>query len=395
MSKNYEIAIKVNNVSKTFKLPHEKQTSLKSAALNLFKKKTYEKQEALKNVSFEVKKGEFFGIVGRNGSGKSTLLKCMAGVYTPNKGTIQINGLLVPFIELGVGFNPELSGRDNVFLNGALLGFSRTQMEALYDEIVEFAELEQFMDQKLKNYSSGMQVRLAFSIAIRAKGDILLLDEVLAVGDEAFQRKCFDYFDELKSNKKTVILVSHSMASVEEFCDRALFIESGVVQDIGEPQHIAHLYRVSNKQTLTDTKQQENKDNTNTLTIKRFKASIKNISKRQIRNDTDFSNGDTISLRLSWKDDRVKNIGVALYTKAGKLVFAANTVRDKAIIMKDSITYDLELNISDGGYYFKVAFFGDDERDKIDFLEKGPEFTIYSEDRRKWEGVAELNRKWS
>jgi ABC-2 type transport system ATP-binding protein len=252
-----EIAIKVDGVSKAFKLPHEKHTTIKSAVLNSFRRKDYEKQEALKDISFEVKKGEFFGIVGRNGSGKSTLLKCMAGVYTPDTGEIKINGTLVPFIELGVGFNAELSGRDNVFLNGALLGFSRDQMLKMYDDIVEFAELEQFMDQKLKNYSSGMQVRLAFSIAIRAKGDILLLDEVLAVGDEAFQRKCFDYFIELKNQNKTVILVTHGMGNITRFCDRAMFLNEGIAESIGGTENITQSYQEANLKTLMTEKAQK------------------------------------------------------------------------------------------------------------------------------------------
>src|SRR5437868_892856 len=179
-----EVAIKVQNVSKTFKLPHEKQNSLKSVFIHAFRsKRGYEIQEALKDVSLEVKEGDFFGIVGRNGSGKSTLLKLLAGIYEPNSGTIEVRGSLTPFIELGVGFNPELTGRENVYLNGALLGFTRKEMQAMYYDIVEFAELERFMDQKLKNYSTGMQVRLAFSISIRVKSDIILLDEVLSVGN--------------------------------------------------------------------------------------------------------------------------------------------------------------------------------------------------------------------
>jgi len=186
--KTDDVAIKVSNLSKTFILPHEKQDSLKGALMNIFSSKTFETQDVLEGLDLEINKGEFFGIVGKNGSGKSTLLKLMAGIYTPTEGNIEVRGSLIPFIELGVGFNPELSGRENVFLNGALLGFTRKQMSAMYEEIVDFAELERFMDQKLKNYSSGMQVRLAFSIAIRADSDILLLDEVLAVGDEAFQK---------------------------------------------------------------------------------------------------------------------------------------------------------------------------------------------------------------
>jgi len=194
-----DFAIRVEKVSKIFRLPHEKNSSIKSTVVNFYKrKKGYELQKALENVNFEIKKGEFFGIVGRNGSGKSTLLKLLAGIYTPTKGQVHVRGTLTPFIELGVGFNPELTGRENVYLNGALLGFSRKEMQAMYQDIVDFAEIERFMDQKLKNYSSGMQVRLAFSIAIRAQSDILLIDEVLAVGDAAFQQKCFDYFEELK-----------------------------------------------------------------------------------------------------------------------------------------------------------------------------------------------------
>ncbi len=241
------IAIKVNNISKSFKLPHEKNNSLKSLAVNFYKRqKTYEKQRVLNNINLEVKKGEFFGIVGRNGSGKSTLLKILAGIYSPDSGTLSINGKLTPFIELGVGFNPELTGRENVFLNGALLGFSRSDMQALYKDIVDFAEIEKFMDQKLKNYSSGMQVRLAFSIAIRAKSDILLLDEVLAVGDTAFQRKCFDYFAELKKSNSTVILVTHDMGAVQEFCDRVLMLQDSEVIATGTPRDIARRYEAAN-----------------------------------------------------------------------------------------------------------------------------------------------------
>jgi len=194
MSKKNDVAVKVSQLSKSFKLPHEKNTSIKNFVTNPLKKRRFEKQEVLNGINFEIKKGEFFGIVGRNGSGKSTLLKLLAGIYSPNNGQGRVNGKLTPFIELGVGFNPELTGQENVFLNGALLGFNRIEMNEMYDEIVEFAELERFMDQKLKNYSSGMQVRLAFSIAIRANSDILVLDEVLAVGDYNFQQKCFEYF---------------------------------------------------------------------------------------------------------------------------------------------------------------------------------------------------------
>ena len=242
-----DVAIKVEGVSKTFKLPHEKNASIKGALINFRKgKKGYEKQQVLNDVSFEIKKGEFFGIVGRNGSGKSTLLKLLAGIYAPDNGNIDVEGKLTPFIELGVGFNPELSGRENVFLNGALLGFNRKEMEKMYDEIVDFAELERFMDQKLKNYSSGMQVRLAFSIAVQANTEILLLDEVLAVGDAAFQQKCYDYFERLKREKKTIIIVTHDMSAVKRFCTRAAYVVNGKMVKIGNPLEIADLYTEAN-----------------------------------------------------------------------------------------------------------------------------------------------------
>ena len=250
-----DVAIKVQHLSKDFVLPHEKVTSVKSAFTGMFKRnRTKESQHALKDISFEIKKGEFFGIVGRNGSGKSTMLKILAGIYQPTKGSVRTHGRLVPFIELGVGFNPELTGRENVFLNGAMLGFSRKETEAMYNDIVAFAELERFMDQKLKNYSSGMQVRLAFSMAIRSNADILLVDEVLAVGDADFQRKCFEYFRSLKRDKKTVVFVSHDMNAVQQFCDRALLIDKGKINSIGESHIIAEEYtKLFVKEVLTDS----------------------------------------------------------------------------------------------------------------------------------------------
>lgn len=243
MSKEY--AFKVSGVKKHFKLPHERSNSLKSSVVSVFnRKKGYTVQTALNGISFDVKKGDFFGIVGRNGSGKSTLLKILAGIYQPTEGGFERDGKLVPFIELGVGFNPELTGRENVYLNGALLGLSRKEIDEKYDEIVAFAELEKFMDQKLKNYSSGMQVRLAFSVATRSShADILLIDEVLAVGDADFQRKCYDYFKEVKKDSSTtVILVTHDMSVVRDYCNKAILIEDGKVTCSGKPDAVADEY---------------------------------------------------------------------------------------------------------------------------------------------------------
>lgn len=255
------VVLSADHVSKSFKLPTEQATGLKQAVINWTKGvKGYKEQTVLKDVSFEVHQGEFFGIVGRNGGGKSTLLKLISQIYYPNDGEIRVHGKLVPFIELGVGFNPELTGRENVYLNGALLGFSREQVDAMYDDIVDFAELDEFMDQKLKNYSSGMQVRLAFSVAIKAQGDILVLDEVLAVGDEAFQRKCNDYFTEIKKDPtKTVILVTHDMGAIKRYCTRAMFIQDGVVAAIGDRETVAEQYTLANLEAEERKREQRRK----------------------------------------------------------------------------------------------------------------------------------------
>lgn len=253
------VVLSVDHVGKFFRLPTEQASGLKQAFINWTKGiKGYKEQHVLRDINFQVQQGDFFGIVGRNGSGKSTLLKLISGIYMPDSGALTVNGKLVPFIELGVGFNPELTGRENVFLNGALLGFTREEIEGMYDDIVEFAELEDFMDQKLKNYSSGMQVRLAFSVAIKAQGDILVLDEVLAVGDEAFQRKCDDYFAHVKQDpSKTVILVTHDMSAVKKYCNKAILIKDGDVIVSGNKDDVANRY------TLENLEKKEQKNETN------------------------------------------------------------------------------------------------------------------------------------
>ena len=226
---NIEPVIQVKNLSKSFIIPHQRHDSLVeylSHPGRIFKP-SGEKFTVLKDIDLDVYPGDFLGIMGRNGSGKSTLLKILAGIYSPTSGSVKVKGKMVPFLELGVGFNSELSGRENVFLNGIILGLSRSFLQKKYDEIVKFAELEKFMDMPLKNYSSGMQVRLAFSIAIMADADVYILDEVLAVGDIEFQKKCFNIFREYKKRKKTIILVTHSSASVKDFCNRAAFLKDG------------------------------------------------------------------------------------------------------------------------------------------------------------------------
>ena len=234
--------IEVSGVSKAFRLPHERRTTLKEHFLHPFRHVEYEVQQALDDVSFPVQRGEFFGIIGANGSGKSTLLKILAGIYRQDSGTVRIDGRLSPFIELGVGFNPELSARDNVRINSTLLGLSKRELTRRFDAIFEFAGLERFIDQKLKNFSSGMQVRLAYSIAIQVEFDILLLDEVFAVGDAEFQEKCFATFARFREEQKTIVLVSHDLGSVVKFCERAVWLRSGRVAALGPAVGVVNQY---------------------------------------------------------------------------------------------------------------------------------------------------------
>lgn len=237
-----DTAIKVENLSKYFLIPHKITDTFRERLVHFEWKKKYELLEALKDISFEVRQGEFFGIIGRNGSGKSTLLKILAGIYTPDQGKVTINGQVSPFLELGTGFNPELSGRDNIFLNGTILGLSYKEIRSRFDSIVDFSEMERFIDQKLKNYSSGMQVRLAFAIAIHANRGILLMDEVLAVGDANFQKKCMAEFNRYKKDGKTVVLVSHDIATVEQSCDRVALLRNGQIVKTGMAEEVCNEY---------------------------------------------------------------------------------------------------------------------------------------------------------
>lgn len=349
------IALRVSDVSKSFKLPHEKHSTLKSAVINPFSVKTrVERQHVLKNISFEVKKGEFLGIVGRNGGGKSTLLKILASIYVPEKGSVEVSGKLVPFIELGVGFNPELSGRDNVYLNGALLGFSDREIDEIYDDIVAFAELERFMDQKLKNYSSGMQVRLAFSLATRSKADILLVDEVLAVGDVAFQRKCYDYFSSLRKEAKTVIFISHDMDAVREYCTRALLIDAGEIVAAGSADKIAERYM---KLFSGHTEPEEEKES-----AKRWGDGSTHIDAK-LSEITDKI--ITLQTRVTAKkdiDDQV--VGISVQSTDGVVLIGTNTdlLRHKVPPLKKGETVSFEWKIPnifrDGSYTVSFSSHG-------------------------------------
>jgi len=388
------IAIKVSHISKSFRMPHEKQNSLKDKAVHIFGPRNFTKFKALEDIDFEIKKGEFFGIVGKNGSGKSTLLKILANIYQPTKGKVEVNGTLAPFIELGVGFNPELTGRENVFLSGAILGLSRSKIESLYDKIVSFAELEEFMDQKLKNYSSGMQVRLAFSIAIRAESDILLIDEVLAVGDTAFQSKCFDEFDNFRERNKTIVLVTHDMDSVQRFCDRAALINDSHIVEIGSPERITKHYNRLNNQSISNDLNVQDKDSK--IKNHEYLSNISLLNKDNITTRS-FDSGNDITVELDIKpNSKLKNIGIAINRIDGIYCFGTNMVLDKfsykgqkkvALTLKDT-------PFLPGTYTIRVGFFGERDINVLEVIEVAEKFKIISEENAGYHGVVAIKHNW-
>lgn len=393
MNKNKEVAISVRGLSKSFKLPHEQNSGIKQAIVNFAKhKKGYEVQHVLEDISFEVNKGDFFGIVGRNGSGKSTLLKLIAGIYTPDKGELEIDGTLIPFIELGVGFNPELTGRENVFLNGALLGFSRKEMDSMYDDIVKFAELEKFMDQKLKNYSSGMQVRLAFSIAIRADSDILILDEVLAVGDAAFQQKSFNYFEKIKASNKTVILVTHDMSSVNRFCNRAVLIENGSLKLVGSPDEIANQYTEDNIDTsdaVIDTSNNTSKAKKEIVSS----LNLKRLSGKSLKNDEPLQ----IEVNYSLNQPIKTYVGLSL-SKEGVSIAELNSIKQelftKEVGQLQRAMIEIDLDVLNAGIYsVSVAVFNVENRAIVGSLHNAFNFVIKGIDETRG-GALNIKNEW-
>lgn len=391
-------AISVDSVSKTFRVPHEKTSTLKShflSSLNL-KKRTFSEFTALNDVSFQVKKGEFFGIIGRNGSGKSTLLKMLAGIYLPDKGKISINGRISPFLELGVGFNPELTGKENVYLNGAILGLSRKDIDKSYKEIVDFAELEEFMDQKLKNYSSGMQVRLAFAVAIKAHAEILLIDEVLAVGDSNFQKKCFDVFRALKRQGKTIVFVSHGMGSIKEFCDRVAVINENNLLGVFDPEVAVSEYEKIN----TNNSSTEKELTKNDLTEKPIKLTNLTVLNDRGEKETHFDDDSKTTIMISFKNNRkIKkaHFQVSIYNESDCYCFSTNTLLSKKTLelQKNKVNFVFDTGpLLAGPYYVSVSVFDfDNHGNTFDIMSK--KISFIKKTNRGARGIVWLDHEWS
>jgi ABC-2 type transport system ATP-binding protein len=395
-----KIAISIENLHKEFILPQSKNSTLKQAAVNIVKRNKKVTQKVLDGVSFNVNEGDFLGIIGRNGSGKSTLLKLIAGVYEPTSGNIYTYGGITPFIELGVGFNPELSGHDNVYLNGALLGFDRKQMDAMYDEIVSFAELGPFMDQKLKNYSSGMQVRLAFSIAIKAENDILIFDEVLAVGDSNFQEKCIRQFTKLKLSGKTIILVSHSMTMIEKFCSRVLLINAGKLVYDGNASDAIDRYEALNMEMPALVAEAEKIIDDRDVAVKYIDIlDINNKASDIIESGKDFSIRFGVN---SKKDIGESFISVRICdAETQYVVVGFDSKLDKKSIMIKQGDNEFVIHIKDnpilrGKYYMVIGIYESEEKKthyfQYDGLSMGNFFLIKTKEEQL--GIIKINRKW-
>lgn len=404
-----EFAIKVTGVSKTFRIPHEKVTSVRGAVTSLFKSGGYEEFKALDDVSFEVKKGEFFGIIGRNGSGKSTLLKVLAGIYQADQGKVEIDGMISPFLELGIGFNPELSGRDNVYLNATVLGMTKKQIDKKFDSIVAFSELERFIDQKLKNYSSGMQVRLAFSVSIHANRDILLMDEVLAVGDSNFQSKCLEEFNKYRNMGRTVIIVTHDIAVVQRYCDRAMLLRNGKIVKVGKAQYVASEYiyeNMSDEERRMAGEKKEKNVNKGNESVESQSNKIVEITKVEFL-DKDgkvkniFETGDDIVARIHYnakKKIEKPVFGTAIYTQDGIHISGPNTKTSKFII--DFIESDgfldfvmLKNQFFTGSFKFTVSIFNWECVIPFDFRDKAYGFKIISQEENQ-NGLITMETLW-
>jgi ABC-type polysaccharide/polyol phosphate transport system ATPase subunit len=377
--------IQVEDLHKSFRIPTNRVDSIKERAVRPFAAREYRELKALDGISFEIAQGEFFGIVGRNGSGKSTLLKLLASIYRADSGSIRMAGRLAPFIELGVGFNPELSARENVVLNGVMMGLTPQQTRSRLDAVVEFAELDEFIDLKLKNYSSGMLVRLAFSLMLQVDADILLIDEVLAVGDAAFQQKCADAFREMKAAGKTIVLVTHEMATVEEYCDRAMLISEGRIAHLGDPGEVGRRYlRLNFERPVSSTTVDDRDEESGDSGLKLRSASLIDAKGQPLGS---VEHGERIRIRIELEaieDFDGLTVGYLLVSADGvsvshfSAVIGGDTPLQVAVGERFTIETQLDNPLVSGHYFVKCGIYrlyGGDVvlylPDEIDFVAFG------------------------
>ena len=385
-----EDAIVVCDLSKVFRLPHEKKTTLFESITGIFKgNKGYEDFVALKNINFTVKKGEAVGIIGENGSGKSTLLKIIANILRPSSGSVKINGKITPFLELGVGFQPDLTAKENIYVYGAIMGMSDKEIDAKLKEILEFSGLSQFQDAKLKNLSSGMQVRLAFATAVQTDPEILLMDEVLAVGDMEFQQKCFDVFQRYIKEKKTIVFVSHDLNSIRRFCGKALLLRHGEQVAFGETNDIIdkYVYNVDDFEIKKDDGTQPWKEDI--IGQKEKIAEIRDarfIDKYGKASQT-FKSGDPMTIEITYfSRNELKEplVGIGIFDEKGIHCYGTSSFTNPYKIKKKIGEVRISLNVKqipflNGRYFMQVAL-AEKVPDKIykylDFHDKTYSFNV-------------------
>ena len=394
-------AISVEGLWKRFRLYHEKNQYLKSAVMKGRRAK-YEDFWALKDVSFEVPHGQVFGIIGSNGSGKSTLLKCLTGILAPDQGSIRADGRVAALLELGAGFHPDLSGRENIGLNGAILGMSKKDLENKFDDIVQFAGLEKFIDTPVKNYSSGMTVRLGFAVAINVEPEILIIDEVLAVGDEEFQQRCFQKIEQFRREGRTIVFVSHGLSQVSQFCNDALWLEKGEVQRIGpayevvsEYTGIAHNVEHSHNDSLSD----ESVDRWGTGEVRITGVTMSSTDGNETQN---FDSGAPFRVRVNYEILQPITelvVGIRITHLHGFNVFGSNTKRRGLSIPTNDKTGSVEffvdsLPILEGTFDLTVDVSDNAEVNPYDHLEKAIRFNVIQRGTFD-EGVTRVGGSWA
>ena len=390
---NNDIAISVKNLTKIYHLYDNPQDRLKEA-LNPFKKSYHHDFYAMNDVSFEIKKGETVGIIGKNGAGKSTLLKMITGVLTPTSGSVEVNGKIASLLELGAGFNPEMSGLENIYLNGTLMGFTKEEMDTKVDAILEFADIGEFIYQPVKMYSSGMFARLAFSVSINVDPDILIVDEVLSVGDSRFQSKSIKRMEEIKNSGTTILFVSHAIGQIKRFCDNAIWIDKGLLKLIGEKTFVADKYEDNlyiKEEVLVEKKKEVSQD---------YQKRDFKILDYQL-NSYEINTFDTLELEVKYEvnvpiiEDLL--IGVAIFDNNKNYLFGPNTHLDKFDINnkqgQHTIKYELSnIKLLAGTYFMHIGFFTDKGIVNLEFISDAVSFSI--ENKYFTEGSIYLEHKW-
>jgi ABC-type polysaccharide/polyol phosphate transport system ATPase subunit len=395
-----DIAVEASGVSKRFRLYHERNQSLKAAFMRGRRAK-FDEFWALRDVDLQIPAGKTFGLIGHNGSGKSTLLKCLAGILVPDRGKIDVHGRVSALLELGAGFHPELTGRDNVYLNGSILGMSRKQIDRQFEEIVDFAGLETFIDTPVKNYSSGMYVRLGFSVAINVDPEILMVDEVLAVGDESFQRKCMEKFADFRAQGRTVIIVSHALGTMRSMCDEVAWLDHGKVQGVGDPADLVDGYVGASHEDRVQPAEDEKESSG-----ARWGSGEIRLTSAELLHDgrptSHVPTGGDATFRLHWSAKepvREPVFGLALYTLAGVHVTGPNT-RD-ADLSTGTVSGDghLELRIprlmlTPGTYELTAAVFDRSVTHAFDHRERMFRFDVTPGQPRDQHGIVSLGGAW-